>query len=33
MPPPTNLMDAYTDELRDLWSANDQMQEIVKNFA
>jgi ferritin-like metal-binding protein YciE len=33
MPPPTNLMDAYTDELRDLWSANDQMQEIVKHFA
>jgi ferritin-like metal-binding protein YciE len=32
MPSPTNLMDAYIDELRDLWSANDQMQEIVKHF-
>ena len=32
MPSPTNLMDAYADELRDLWSANDQMQEIVRHF-
>ena len=33
MPSPRNLMDAYADELRDLWSANDQMQEVVKPFA
>jgi ferritin-like metal-binding protein YciE len=32
MPSPSNLMDVYTDELRDLWSANEQMQGIV-NFA
>lgn len=32
MPSPKNLTDAYTDELRDLWSANDQMQAIVKHF-
>lgn len=32
MPSPKNLTDAYTDELRDLWSANDQMHAIVKHF-
>ncbi|MDQ3287606.1 MAG: ferritin-like domain-containing protein [Pseudomonadota bacterium] len=29
MSTPTNLQDLYIDELKDLWSANDQMQRVV----
>ena len=32
MPAPQNLTDVYVDELRDLWSANDQMQALVKDL-
>lgn len=30
MPAPEDLMDLYTDELKDLWSANDQMKRLLK---
>ena len=29
----SNLSDLYIDELKDLWSANDQMQRVVKKIA
>jgi ferritin-like metal-binding protein YciE len=32
MPAPKNLRDVYIDELRDLWSANDQMHAVVKDL-
>ncbi len=32
MSKPTNLQDLYIDELKDLWSANDQMQRLVKKM-
>ncbi len=30
---PTNLKEIYTADLRDLWSANDQMQKILQSFS
>jgi ferritin-like metal-binding protein YciE len=33
MSAPENLMDLYTGELQDLWSANDQMAKVVKKMA
>lgn len=33
MPAPADLKELYTDELKDLWSANDQMQRAVKKLA
>jgi ferritin-like metal-binding protein YciE len=30
---PSNLKELYIADLRDLWSANDQMQEIVQSFS
>lgn len=33
MSAPENLEDCYTDELADLWSANDQMEKVVKELA
>lgn len=33
MPAPENLKDLYTDELKDLWSANDQMKRVLKKVA
>ena len=33
MPAPEDLKDLYVDELKDLWSANDQMQRTVKKLA
>ena len=33
MSTPTNLKEIYIEELRDLWSANDQMQEILPELA
>lgn len=30
MSTPENLQEIYTDELKDLWSANDQMQRVLK---
>ena len=33
MPAPESLMDVYTDEMKDLWSANDQMTRAVKTMA
>jgi ferritin-like metal-binding protein YciE len=30
---PANLQELYTDELKDLWSANDQMQRLVNKIA
>lgn len=32
MSTPENLEDLYTDELKDLWSANDQMQRCLKKI-
>ncbi len=32
MSPPEDLKDLYIDELKDLWSANDQMQRMVKKL-
>ena len=32
MPAPKNLRDVYLEELRDLWSANDQMHAVVKDL-
>ena len=33
MSTPEDLKDLYTDELKDLWSANDQMQRLLKKVA
>ncbi len=33
MPSPGSLKDVYIDEMRDLWSANDQMQRIMTNLS
>ena len=33
MSTPEDLKDLYTDELKDLWSANDQMQRVLKKIA
>lgn len=33
MSTPTNLNEIYIEELRDLWSANDQMQEILPELS
>ncbi len=33
MSTPEDLSDLYTDELKDLWSANDQMQRVLKKVA
>jgi ferritin-like metal-binding protein YciE len=33
MSTPEDLQEIYTDELKDLWSANDQMQKVVKKIA
>lgn len=32
MSTPEDLKDLYTDELKDLWSANDQMQRVLKKI-
>ena len=32
MSTPEELKDVYTDELKDLWSANDQMKRVLKKF-
>ena len=32
MPAPDDLMEIYTDELKDLWSANDQMRKVLKKI-
>ncbi len=32
MSKPTNLQELYVDELKDLWSANDQMQRLVQKI-
>lgn len=32
MSTPEDLKDVYTDELKDLWSANDQMQRVLKKI-
>lgn len=33
MSTPEELKDLYTDELKDLWSANDQMKRLLKKIA
>jgi ferritin-like metal-binding protein YciE len=33
MTTPSNLQDVYADEIKDLWSANDQMTKVVKVMA
>ena len=33
MSAPKNLTDCYTEELADLWSANDQMEKVVRDLA
>ncbi|WP_034922688.1 ferritin-like domain-containing protein [Erythrobacter sp. SD-21] len=33
MSAPANLSDCYTEELADLWSANDQMTKVVRDLA
>lgn len=33
MSTPEDLQEIYTDELKDLWSANDQMQKVLKKIA
>ena len=33
MPSSGNLKEVYIDEMRDLWSANDQMQQLMKNLS
>ncbi|QWC57277.1 DUF892 family protein [Erythrobacter sp. 3-20A1M] len=33
MSAPANLTDCYTEELSDLWSANDQMEKVVRDLA
>lgn len=32
MPAPEDLKEIYTDELKDLWSANDQMKRVLKKI-
>ena len=32
MPAPEDLKEIYTDELKDLWSANDQMRKVLKKI-
>jgi ferritin-like metal-binding protein YciE len=32
MPAPEDLKEIYVDELKDLWSANDQMQRVLKKI-
>ena len=32
MPAPEDLKEIYTDELKDLWSANDQMKRLLKKI-
>ena len=32
MSAPEDLQDIYTDELKDLWSANDQMKKVLKKI-
>ena len=32
MPAPEDLKEIYTDELKDLWSANDQMRRVLKKI-
>ncbi|RZI55107.1 MAG: DUF892 family protein, partial [Zymomonas sp.] len=32
MPAPEDFDELYTDELKDLWSANDQMNRVVKKL-
>lgn len=32
MPAPENFQEIYTDELKDLWSANDQMLKVLKKI-
>ena len=33
MPAPESLKDVYTDEMKDLWSANDQMSQVITMMA
>jgi len=33
MPSSANLKEVYIDEMRDLWSANDQMQRVMKSLS
>ena len=33
MPSPESLKDIYTDEMKDLWSANDQMSKAIQTLA
>ena len=33
MPSPTNLKELYADEMKDLWSANDQMARVMTTLA
>ena len=33
MPSSSSLRDLYVEEMRDLWSANDQMQRLMKNMS
>ncbi len=33
MPAPEDFQEIYTDELKDLWSANDQMSRVLKKIA
>ena len=33
MPSSANLKEIYIDEMRDLWSANDQMQRVMKQLS
>ena len=33
MPSSANLKDVYIEEMRDLWSANDQMQQLMKDLS
>ena len=33
MPAPESLKEVYTDELKDLWSANDQMTKVIKTLS
>ena len=32
MSPPEDFQEIYTDELKDLWSANDQMRKVLKKI-
>ena len=33
MPSSGNLKEVYIEEMRDLWSANDQMQQLMKSLS